>query len=127
MVEYSTTEQKIGTWIDGDDLYMIVKVINPSTDLPTVGINNMNNYAHGIADIKKPLFCRVLSFKADSTDGDYTKMVLQESTSRAYINDVSFLVNSFRPTVIRFRRATNATDETDTLYAVCYYTKNTSS
>ena len=122
-MEYSTTEQKVGTWIDGDDLYMVVKVINPATDLPTVGINNMNNYAHGIANIKKPLFCRAISFKADSTNGDFSKLVLQESTSRNYVADNVFLVNSFRPTQIRFRRANNAINETDLIYVVLYYTK----
>lgn len=124
-MEYSTTEQEVGTWIDGKPLYCITKVITPSTDLPTVGINNMNEYRHGIANIDKPLFYQVLSFKADATDGDYTKMVLQESTSRAYVSDVVFLVNAFTKTTLRMRRADNATNETDTLYAILWYTKTT--
>lgn len=124
-MEYSTTEQEIGTWIDGKTLYQKTIVLDPATDLPTVGINNMNNYAHGIANIDKPLFWWAVSFKADATNGDYMRVILQESTSRAYVADDMFLVNSFTPTLLKMRRATNAISTADVIYVTVQYTKTT--
>lgn len=126
-MEYSTTEQQIGKWINGKPLYQITKVINPATELTVVGINNMNNYVHHIDNIDTPLFYSAVSFKADATNGDYCKVILQESTSRNYVSDTVFLVNSFDRTYVKFRRAANAINETDTIYITLQYTKTTDS
>lgn len=48
--DYSTTEKKIGKWIDNSDLYEITKEITP-----TSAINTNVNYPHNVANINEVL------------------------------------------------------------------------
>ena len=120
---YSTTEIQEGTWIDGNDLYHITLVLDPTTDIPSSDINANNDYLHGISNIDVPVKFECFSYKADATDGNYIKQVIQEGTSRSYMQDNVYLINRFTRTLVRFRRASNAASEADTIYLTLWYTK----
>lgn len=118
----ATDEHEIGTWADGKPLYETTLILTAS-DIPTVGINSMNNVEHQIANIDNPLAFECLSLKLGNDP--FSKMILQESTSRSYVQDTQYLINRFTRQYVQFRRAEHATDETDYIYITLRYTKTT--
>lgn len=124
-MEYSTTEIQEGQWLDGKNLYHITIEVDPVTDIPTASINTNNDFSHGIANIDTPVKFECFSFKADATNGDYIRQILQEGTSRSYVQDNVYLINRFTRSIVRFRRAANASDEADVIYLTLWYTKTT--
>lgn len=121
-MQVAEAEHVIGTWVDNKPLYETTLALT-ATDIPTVGINSINDVAHNIANIENPLAFECISLK--SGNDTFSKMILQESTSRSYVQDTQYLINRFTPTVIKFRRAANANTETDTIYLILRYTKTT--
>lgn len=118
----ATEEHQIGEWVDGKPLYETTLTLTAS-DIPTIGMNSMNYVEHDIANIDNPLAFECLSLKSDSDP--YSKMILQESTSRSYVQDTQYLINRFTRQYVQFRRGTNATTETDLIYLTLRYTKTT--
>lgn len=118
------SEHVIGTWVDNKPLYEITLELTAS-DIPIVDINANNDVAHNIADIENPLAFECISVKEDTTNGNFSKMIVQETASRSYVQDTQYLINKFTREYIRFRRATNATTETDIIYLTLRYTKTT--
>ena len=124
---YSTTEQTVGTWVDNKPLYQITKVIDDiATAIPSANINSSNDWSHGIANIDQIVHYEAFSIKNnDATDGTYHKEIIQEGTSRSYVQTTVFLVNKVTRSIVRWRRAASATDEADVIYITIWYTKTT--
>lgn len=106
---YSTTEQKIGKWINGDDLYR--KVVSCGT-LP----NNTNkDVAHGISNFKKLI--RTYGYTTDGTN--YLTMPFPVSGGDV-TTAISYFVTSSN---IRIFTGRNRTSYTET-YIILEYTKS---
>ena len=80
MVNYSTTEQKVGTWIDGSDVYQ--RVVASSSN----GGTNRWCTCYTDASINEIIDCRAFS----SQDGSSSPIFLFYPQARVRGNDVQF-------------------------------------
>ena len=104
---YSTTEKRIGTWIDGKPLYE--KVI----DFGACPDNSSKNVAHNISNLKRII--RLFGFAGSSTSkGGITLPHGSSSPIALYADDTNVTVNAFQ----------NASQYTQT-YIWIQYTKTT--
>ena len=74
--DYSTTEQKIGKWIDGSDLYETVVHINA---LPSQAFTAVD-YPHNISDIKDIISFTGIARNAGGTTKAIDRIWLAENT-----------------------------------------------
>ena len=111
-VHYSTSEQIIGTWIDGKPLYEKVVDI-PNTSV----INNSFVYPHGISDYEMAMIDK--AFTVDYASGSVFTLTLTDNTDKA-------LSIRLDPTNIFFR-GSNFLNIVATrhLYVIIRYTKTT--
>jgi hypothetical protein len=109
--EYSQTEKKIGTWIDGKPIYRKV-IIDDSTAIP-VGETAI---AHGISNLK--LCINIIGFKEDKT-GNRT-FLFPYMTNNAEVTCVSQVTNT--SIIIRAKDSWSTVNKT---YFILEYTKTT--
>lgn len=122
-IPYSTTERRIGTWIDGKPLYR--KVIQTTT--PTVTTNGTSAWQQVVMQNVKfgrVTDCQMLS---NVTNGTLLSPITR-STLAAGLNQfisVSFVNNTSNNTGVFQIESSSTTYNNRTVYAVIEYTKTT--
>lgn len=108
-VNYSLTEQEIGTWIDGTPVY------EKTVSFGALPNNSTKTVAHNIVNLGHIISAECVAVKAD-----FTAVVIPYADKTTLNNSVSL---SFTTTDIYIMTGINRTDYTDT-YVVIRYTKS---
>lgn len=116
---YSTTEQVVGTWIDGKPIYRkVVAVDFPTTSTPTTSTPTIN-YPHNISNIAYVISVKLIWW--DMEDARWYNYF--KDTTGTYIQ-----IDGISNTQIRIKSAGTAVDwhaRTAGRYAIIEYTKTT--
>lgn len=123
LINYSTTETEIGTWIDGKPIYRKVIEYTPSSTLGEVGKTTNVDIAHGITNIKYVIDSSTKLFYTGyniTTDVPYI-------VGSANTNNVNgaVAVNIINDTIVRLRIVNDTINSSEKVYITLVYTKTT--